>query len=100
MAHTLFARMLAVESFGADLRQTVRQICKTPAFGASVVLMLAAGFGISVAVFSVVRNVLLSPLPYNEPDRLIQIVSWWPKTGDQTHWSAPLRDAGGEPHCT
>ncbi len=93
MAHTLFARMLAVESFGADLRQTVRQICKTPAFGASVVLMLAAGFGISVAVFSVVRNVLLSPLPYNEPDRLIQIVSWWPKTGDQTHWSAPLRDA-------
>jgi hypothetical protein len=37
--------------------------------------------------------VLLSPLPYNEPHRLIQIVSWWPKTGNQTHWSAPLRDA-------
>jgi putative ABC transport system permease protein len=93
MVHKLSACMLAAESFGADLRQTIRQICKTPAFSASVVFILAAGFGISVAVFSVVRNVLLSPLPYNEPNRLIQMVSWWPKTGDQTHWSAPLRDA-------
>jgi putative ABC transport system permease protein len=93
MPQRRFSRMLAAESFGADLRHTIRQICKAPAFSASVVLVLAAGFGISVAVFSVVRNVLLSPLPYNEPDRLIQIVSWWPKTGDQTHWSAPLRDA-------
>ncbi|MCU1251960.1 MAG: permease [Edaphobacter sp.] len=93
MTHKLFGRMLAAESFGADLRQAIRQICKAPAFSASVVLLLAAGFGISVAVFSVVRNVLLNSLPYNEPHRLIQIVSWWPKTGDQTHWSAPLRDA-------
>ena len=67
MAHKLFARILAAESLGADLRQTIRQIWKTPAFSASVVLMLASGFGISVAVFSVVRNVLLSRLPYNEP---------------------------------
>src|ERR1700729_218754 len=88
MTHKLFGRMLAAELFGADLRQAIRQICKAPAFSASVVLLLAAGF-----VISVVRNVLLSPLPYNEPNRLIQIVSWWPKTGDQTHWSAPLRDA-------
>ena len=93
MTHKLLGPMLASEAFGADLRQAIRQICKAPAFSASVVLLLAAGFGISVAVFSVVRNVLLSPLPYNEPHRLIQIVSRWPKTGDQTHWSAPLRDA-------
>jgi putative ABC transport system permease protein len=93
MAHKLSARMSTAECFGTDLRQTVRQVSKAPAFSASVVLVLAAGFGISVAVFSVVRNVLLSPLPYNEPHRLIQIVSWWPKTGDRTPWSAPLRDA-------
>src|SRR3984957_1291044 len=93
MTHKLFGRALAAESLGADLRQAIRKICKAPAFSASVVLLLASGFGISVAIFSVVRNVLLSPLPYNEPHRLIQIVSWWPKTGDQTHWSAPLRDA-------
>ena len=93
MAHKMFARMAAAESIAADLRHSIRHIAKAPAFSASVVLVLAAGFGISVAVFSVVRSVLLSPLPYNEPHRLIQIVSWWPKTGDQTHWSAPLRDA-------
>ena len=93
MTHKLSGRPFAPESFGADLRQAIRQIRKSPAFSASVVFLLAAGFGICVAVFSVVRNVLLSPLPYNDPHRLIQIVSWWPKSGDQTHWSAPLRDA-------
>lgn len=64
-----------------------------PGFSATAVLVLAAGFGVSIAIFSIVRAVLLAPLPYNEPSRLIQMVSWWPKTGDQTHWSAPLRDA-------
>src|SRR5579872_473308 len=93
MAPKLFAQLSTAESFGADLRQTIRQIYKAPAFSAFVVLVLAAGFGISVAVFSVVRSVLLSPLPYDQPDRLIQIVSAWPKTGNQTQWSAPLRDA-------
>jgi hypothetical protein len=38
MTHKLFGRMLAAESFGADLRQAIRQICKAPAFSASVVL--------------------------------------------------------------
>ena len=35
----------------------------------------------------------MSPLPFHDPGRLVQIVSWWPKTGNQTDWSAPLRDA-------
>jgi hypothetical protein len=59
MTHKLLGPVLAAEAFSADLRQAIRQICKAPAFSASVVLLLAAGFGISVAVFSVVRNVLL-----------------------------------------
>jgi hypothetical protein len=37
--------------------------------------------------------VLLTPLPYNKPERLVQIVSRWPKTGDKNDWSAPLQDA-------
>jgi predicted permease len=84
---------ISIESIWGDLRQAWRQILRAPAFGATVVLVLAAGFGISVAIFSIVRTVLLSPLPYNDPDRLVQIVSWWPKTGDQNGWSAPLADA-------
>ena len=91
--HPLFARILSLGSFWGDLRQTSRQIRKTPGFSATAVLVLAAGFGVSIAIFSIVRTVLLAPLPYREPTRLLQIVSWWPKTGDQTHWSAPLRDA-------
>ena len=39
----VFGRTLAAESFGADLRQAIRQIYKAPAFSASVVLLLAAG---------------------------------------------------------
>ena len=93
MVHQLFARTLSLGSFWRDLRQASRQIRRTPAFSATAVLVLVAGFGVSLAIFSIVRNVLLAPLPYKEPSRLIQIVSWWPKTGDQTHWSAPLRDA-------
>jgi len=93
MVHQLFARTSSLGSFWGDLRQASRQIRRTPAFSATAVLVLVAGFGVSIAIFSIVRNVLLAPLPYNEPSRLIQIVSWWPKTGNQTHWSAPLRDA-------
>lgn len=80
-------------SLKSDLRQAARQIYKAPAFAATVVLVLAAGFGVSVAIFSIVRSVLLSPLPFHDPGRLAQIVSWWPKTGDENGWSAPLMDA-------
>ena len=56
-------------------------------------LVLAAGFAVTTAMFSTIRTVLLNPLPYRSPERLVQIVSRWPKTGDQNGWSAPLRDA-------
>lgn len=81
------------ELLSSDLRQACRQLYKAPVFTATVVMVLAVGLGVSVAIFSIVRNVLLSPLPYNQSDRLAQIVSQWPRTGDQNDWSAPLRDA-------
>lgn len=84
---------VSMASLRSDLRQAARQLYKAPAFAATVVLVLAAGFSVSVAIFSIVRNVLLSPLPFRDPGRLVQIVSRWPKTGDQNDWSAPLRDA-------
>src|SRR6266478_9998393 len=93
MVRQLFARTLSSGSFWGDLRQASRKIRRAPAFSVTAVLVLVAGFGVSIAIFSIVRKVLLAPLPYVEPSRLIQVVSWWPKTGDQTHWSAPLRDA-------
>src|ERR1700751_5255121 len=85
--------VLFMKTLGTDVRQVFRQIHKKPAFAGLVVLVLAAGFAVSTAMFSTIRTVLLNPLPYRSPERLVQVVSWWPKTGAQNSWSAPLRDA-------
>ena len=52
-------------------RQVVRRLLRTPAFTLVALLTLAIGVGANTAVFSVVRGVLLKPLPYPEPDRLV-----------------------------
>jgi hypothetical protein len=93
MTLTRTAPMISFETLWNDLWQAYRQIRNAPGFAGAVILVLAAGFGISTAIFSTVRSVILTPLPYNKPERLVQIVSRWPKTGDKNDWSAPLRDA-------
>src|SRR5690349_3717173 len=55
------------------LRYAIRQLRLNPGFAATVVLTLALGIGANVALFSVVRNVLLKPLPYREPERLTRV---------------------------
>ena len=77
-----------------------RQLCRNPVFTLVILLTLALGIGANSALFSVVYAVLIKPLPYREPGRLVQVQSSVAVPGKpvQTwaYWSFPkyqvLRD--------
>src|SRR5215213_2157059 len=56
-----------------DLRHAVRQLRREPAFAVVAILTLALGIGTTTAVFTIVNGVLLQPLPYRDPSRLVML---------------------------
>jgi predicted permease len=77
-----------VRNFLFDLRLVLRQLRKSPGFAATAILMMAFGIGATTAIFSIIDGVLLRPLPFPDPSRLVTL-------GDQvggTDWGE--RDSG------
>ena len=60
-----------------DIRGAVRGLVRTPGFTLAALVTLALGMGATSAIFTVVKAVLLAPLPYSEPDRRVMLWSRW-----------------------
>ncbi len=65
--------VVTLETFARDTRYAVRGLRRSPLFTLVAVLTLAIGIGATTAVFSVVDGVLLKPLPYPDPERLVAV---------------------------
>lgn len=88
-----------LHSIFSDCHFAFRQLRKSPAFASIAILTLALGIGATTAIFSVVQGVLLAPLPYNDPDRLV--VVWennlhfkqtiWPSYPNFRDWQRSAR---------
>jgi macrolide transport system ATP-binding/permease protein len=72
-----------VETVGQDMRFALRQLRRSPGFGLTAIFILALGMGVSVAIFGFVDAALIQPLPYAQPNRLMDVAEnarAWPRS--------------------
>ena len=81
-------RRMPVSPLWQDLRYAARMLRRQPAFAAVAIVTLALGIGATTAVFTVVNGVLLRPLSYGHPDRIISLA--WGRPGRMSPWFSPL----------
>jgi len=83
-----------LESLWRDLRYGMRTLRRSPGFAAIAILVMSLGIGANVAMFTVVRSVLLNPLPYRDPGRLVALFEHETDPAD-SNFGAFLPVAGG-----
>ncbi len=86
-------RLRWIEQLGRDVRVGARTLVKNPGFAAAAILTLALATGATTAIFSVVNGVVLRPLPFDEPERLVKINGrMWreDRTGEPDPMGGPL----------
>ncbi len=81
--------VMTTESILSDVRLACRHFRRAPLFAAMVVATLAIGIGANSAIFSTVYAVLIKPLPYSDPDRLVAIWSDATKLADENYPVSP-----------
>src|SRR5437870_445427 len=79
-------RVMWLDDFQRDVHHTLRILIRNPGFTVVVVLTLALGIGANTAIYSVVNAVLLRPLPYPDPDRLVRLWSTHARTNRWGDW--------------
>jgi len=72
-----------------DLRYGLRMLLNKPGFAAVAVITLALGIGANTAIFSVVNAVLLRPLPFREPGKLVRVYTEFPNMNLKKFWMSP-----------
>ena len=80
-----------VEQLWRDIRIGIRTLARTPGFAIISILVIAIGIGANVALFTVVRSVLLRPLPFKDPDSLLSLYGQ-DDTGRNKDWAIPPGD--------
>jgi putative ABC transport system permease protein len=88
-----------LEAFWLDTRYGLRTLRKSPCFTAAAVVTLALGIGANAAIFSFVNAVLLKPLPYPHPERIVSV--WEKPPGGGNNWISTLNflDWERQNHC-